>query len=169
MEMKTTPSIRMGEWAVAQDDGVLRMLLGSCIGLALYDLTHQVAGLAHVVLPRSPGDTDVPGKFVDTAVPVLLTEMKRLVGRTIMPTARIVGGANMFATDVVRTIGQQNIEASEQVLEQMGIPIVGRHCGGEKGRRMTVNTTSGLITIEIVGEDPVELHHKPAHAQVRHG
>lgn len=159
----------MGQWAVAKDNGVLRTLLGSCIGLALYDATDKVAGLAHIVLPRSQGETDVPGKFVDTAVPVLLIEMKRLVGRTIMPTARIVGGANMFPTNVVLTIGQQNIEASEQVLDQMGIPIVGRHCGGEKGRRMTVNTTSGLITIEIVGEDPIELHHKPARAKVAHG
>ena len=31
------PSIRMGEMAVAREDGVLRTLLGSCIGLALYD------------------------------------------------------------------------------------------------------------------------------------
>ena len=156
--MKMVPSVRMGEWAVAKDDGVLRTLLGSCIGLALYDGAHKVAGLAHVVLPRSQGATDVPGKFVDTAVPVLLREMTRLAGGAILPTARIVGGANMFATDLVRTIGRQNIEASEQVLDQMGIPVVGRHCGGEQGRRMTVDSTSGLITIEIVGKDPIELH-----------
>ena len=167
--MKHARSIRMGEWAVAKDNGVLRTLLGSCIGLALYDGNHKVAGLAHVVLPRSSGETDVPGKFVDTAVPLLLQEMKRLVGRTITPTARIVGGANMFATDVVRTIGHQNIEASEQMLDQMGIPIIGRHCGGEKGRRMTVNTANGLITIEIVGEDAIELRHEPACARVPHG
>ena len=167
--MKSTPSIRIGEWAVAKDDGVLRTLLGSCIGLALYDRAHKVAGLAHVVLPRSQGATDTPGKFVDTAVPVLLREMKRLAGRGIVPTARIVGGANMFATDLVRTIGQQNIEASEKVLGRMGIPIVGRHCGGEQGRRMSVNTQSGLITIEIVGQEVIELHDRPTRARVPHG
>lgn len=167
--MTSTPSIRMGDWAVAKDNGVLRTFLGSCIGLALYDGRHRVAGLAHVVLPRSQGETDLPGKFVDTAVPMLLREMKRLVGGTILPTARIVGGANMFATNAVRTIGQQNIEASELVLGEMEIPIVGRHCGGEKGRRMTVNTTSGLITIEIVGEDPIEIHHQASRVRTPHG
>ena len=154
---------------MAKDNGVLKTLLGSCVGLALYDGTRRVAGLAHVVLPRSQGQTDVPGKFVDTAVPLLLREMKELVGGTILPTARIVGGANMFATSAVRTIGQQNIEASELMLAEMGIPIVGRHCGGEKGRRMTVNATSGLITIEIVGEDPIEIHHKPLRVRTPHG
>jgi chemotaxis protein CheD len=167
--MKHTPSIRMGEWAVAKDNGVLRALLGSCIGLTLYDATYKVAGLAHVVLPQSKGETGVPGKFVDTAIPVLLKEMKQLAGRAIEPTARIVGGANMFATNVVRTIGRQNIDASEELLDRMGIPIVGRHCGGEKGRRMTVDTTSGVITIEIVGEDPIELPDKRPRVRMRRG
>ena len=49
----TPPSIRMGEMAVAINDGVLRTLLGSCIGLALYDQNRRVGGLAHVVLPDS--------------------------------------------------------------------------------------------------------------------
>ena len=46
-----TPSIRMGEIAVASasdEDTVLRTLLGSCIGVALYDRQRGVAGLAHV-------------------------------------------------------------------------------------------------------------------------
>jgi chemotaxis protein CheD len=151
----------MGEWAVAKNDGALRTLLGSCIGLALYDQTYKVAGLAHVVLPWSPGGEVVPGKFVDTAAQALVSEMTRLVGRPIAPTARIAGGANMFRTEVVRTIGLQNIEASERVLAGMGIPIVGRHCGGEQGRRMTLDTSSGLITIEIVGKEPIELRDTP--------
>ena len=111
--MKPRLSIRMGEWDVAKQDRLLRTLLGSCIGVALYDQTHKVAGLAHVVLPWSNGANAMPGKFVDTAVPTLVREMTRLVGRTIRPTARIGGGANMFVTEVVRTIGQQNVEACE--------------------------------------------------------
>jgi chemotaxis protein CheD len=167
--LNKSPSLRMGQWAVVQNDGTLRTLLGSCIGLALYDPTHHVAGLAHVVLPRSPGKTCEPGRFVDTAVPVLLSEMAQLVGRKVWPTARIVGGANMFASDFVPTIGQQNIEASEQVLGEAGIPIVGRHCGGEKGRRMTVSSKNGLVTIEVVGQDPIELIDERARSRGRRG
>ena len=111
--MRRPPSIRMGEFSVAKDDGVLFTLVGSCIGLALYDRAHKVAGLAHVVLPKSRDTTNSPGKFVDTAIPALLRDMTRLAGGAINPTARLTGGANMFATNVACTIGQQNIEASE--------------------------------------------------------
>ena len=148
-------SIRMGELAVGSRDGVLRTLLGSCIGLALYDKRLAVGGLAHVVLPQSSGEDHPPGKFVDTAIPGLIVEMQALAGRPIRPEARIAGGANMFATKVTDTVGRRNIEACERLLTERGIPLAGRHCGGEKGRRMMLDTHTGTVTIEIVGEDPI--------------
>ncbi len=163
------PSIRMGEMAVAINDGVLRTLLGSCIGLVLYDRKCKVGGLAHVVLPESRGKTDRPGKFVDTAIPALMRDMQRLAGGAIEPTARIAGGANMFAMEVVETIGRENSEASELSLEALRIPIVGRHCGGNQGRRMSLDTATGLIIIEVVGSDPIELPDGKPHRRAPHG
>ncbi len=150
-------AIRMGELAVARNDGILRTLLGSCIGIALYDRRHRVGGLVHVVLPKSRGPGDPPGKFVDTAIPALCSQMEELAGCTLKPAARIAGGANMFSTNVTRAIGAQNLEATERLLGELRIPLVGRHCGGEQGRRMSLDTTTGVITIEIVGSEPVEL------------
>ena len=167
--MTVPPSIRMGEMAVAINDGVLRTLLGSCIGLVLYDRKCKVGGVAHVVLPESRGETDRPGKFMDTAIPALMRDMKKLASGAIEPTARIVGGANMFATEVVETIGKQNIEASARLLEALRIPIVGRHCGGDQGRRMSLDTTTGLIIIEIVGSAPIKLPDGTQHRRAPHG
>jgi len=75
----------------------------------------------------------------------------------------------MFGAETVFTIGQQNVEASERLLRAMGIPIVGSHCGGEQGRRMTLDAATGRVTIEVVGQDPIELSAKPAHAGTIHG
>ncbi|MHC5113964.1 MAG: chemotaxis protein CheD [Planctomycetota bacterium] len=147
----------MGEIAVARADGVLRTLLGSCIGLALYDGASNVGGLAHIVLPQSRGKEEPPGKFVDTCVPALLQEMRALAGRPIAPEARLAGGANMFATKVTDTVGKRNIEACERLLDELGIPVRSRHCGGDKGRRMMLDSHTGVVTIEIVGADPIEI------------
>jgi chemotaxis protein CheD len=49
------------------------------------------------------------------------------------------------------TIGEQNIRAVERVLGALRIPVIARDCGGEQGRRMTLDTTTGVVTIEIVG------------------
>jgi len=149
--------IRMGEMAVAQANGTLRTLLGSCMGLALYDRRKRVAGVAHIVLPESRGKEAAPGKFVDTAIPALRADMEELAGTSLRLVARLAGGANMFATDAARRIGDQNIEATEALLKALRVPVVGRHCGGTQGRRMTMNASSGVITIEIAGCEPVEI------------
>jgi chemotaxis protein CheD len=147
----------MGEMAVAASDGELRTLLGSCIGLALYDPRLKIGGLAHIVLPHSRGKTDLPAKFVDTAVPALVQAMEELAGVSLKLTAKLAGGANMFIATSAQTIGVQNIEATERVLGELRIPIIARHLGGEQGRRMSLDTNTGTVVIEIVGADPIQL------------
>jgi chemotaxis protein CheD len=155
----SSPSIAMGALAASQDNGVLRTLLGSCLGVALYDRRLKVGGLSHIVLPDSLGRTDQPGKFADTAIPALIRAMQELVpGEMLKLTAKVAGGANMFsATGAANTIGVQNAGAVERILADLRIPILARHCGGEQGRRMALDTGTGLVTIDVVGQQSVTL------------
>ena len=157
VESTATSTIRMGEVSVAQDGAELRTLLGSCIGLALYDRRQKIGGLAHIVLPQSRGNTDRPGKFVDTAIPELIRKMEELGSGKLRIVAKMAGGASMFSTTVAANIGLQNIEACESILKSMNIPILARDCGGSQGRRMSLKTGDGTVVIEVVGQDPVEL------------
>jgi chemotaxis protein CheD len=153
----TNATIRMGEMSVAAGGEQLRTLLGSCIGLALHDRQHKVGGLAHIVLPRARGQTDRPGKFVDTAIPALIEQMQDLVGSQLDLAAKMAGGASMFSTTVAAKIGLENIQSCEQMLADLGIPIVAKHCGGKQGRRMSLDTGNGKVVIEIVGHEPIQL------------
>ena len=152
-------SLPMGELAVARTNGVLRTLLGSCLGLALYDSRLKVAGLGHIVLPASQGRNTTPGKYADTAVPELIRQMQALVSEERLKLrAKIAGGANMFVSaDSSNTIGAQNILAVERLLDELRIPIIGRHCGGELGRRMLLDATTGMVTIDVVGAESTTL------------
>lgn len=154
---RPSPAIRMGEMSVAINDGVLRTLLGSCIGLALYDRKWKVAGLAHIVLPQARGVPELPGKFVDTAIPALMKDMEKLARAPLQLTAKLAGGANMFSTSVRKTIGLLNIEATERFLAELRIPVIASHCGGEQGRRMSLDSNTGSVVVEIVGRDRIEL------------
>jgi chemotaxis protein CheD len=147
----------MGEMQVASNGEELRTLLGSCIGLALYDRRRKIGGLSHIVLPRSNGATDRPGKFADQAIPTLIRKMHEFAGSSLVLTAKLAGGASMFSAPAGANIGQQNVESCEHVLSELRIPIIARHCGGEKGRRMALNTANGRVRIEIVGQDAIEL------------
>ncbi|MEO8271688.1 MAG: chemotaxis protein CheD [Aureliella sp.] len=157
LERAAHASIRMGEMNIASDGEELRTLLGSCVGLALYDSRQRVGGLAHIVLPDSRGSMTTPGKFADLAIPVLISLLSKKTSRKLSLTAKIAGGASMFKTTAATNIGLLNIEACENILRELRVPIIGRHCGGGQGRRMTLKTGDGKVVIEIVGQPPVEL------------
>ena len=145
----------MGEIGVGREAGLLRTLLGSCLGVALYDRRLRLAGLAHVVLPCSNGKTDLPGKYADTALPELIRRMQALApDAALRLSAKLAGGANMFnSTTALATIGEMNAQAVERILGELRIPIVGRDLGGEQGRRMLFDVTTGTVTIEIAGSE----------------
>ena len=149
--------IRMGEMRAAGDGEKLQTLLGSCIGIALYDRQQKVGGLAHIVLPESKGKTERIGKFADSAIPALIEQMQKLASEELNLTARLAGGASMFATTRAQRIGDQNIAACLGMLRRLRIPILAQHCGGQQGRRMTFDMSTGSVVIEVVGHDPIEL------------
>lgn len=150
------PSIRMGEMD-ACFDGTLRCLLGSCIGVALYDRDHMVGGLAHIVLPESRNKAESLGKYADTAIPLLIDRVQELTDAKLRLRAKIAGGANMFRTKAADPIGVQNVVAIEKLLSELKIPIRGRHCGGTQGRRMTLNAATGVVDIDIVGSETISI------------
>ena len=45
-------AVAIGQWAVAAAPAKIRTLLGSCVGVVLYDRTAKLGGVAHIVLPR---------------------------------------------------------------------------------------------------------------------
>jgi chemotaxis protein CheD len=153
--------VKMGGIAVSQREGILRTLLGSCVGVALYERRFKLAGLAHIVMPDSTGREPSLGKYADTAIPETIRQMAILAfGAKLSLTAKIAGGANMFShvtPNNTNTVGQQNILAVEMALANFQIPIVARHLGGTIGRRMVVDVGSGNVQVHMVGEPVIQL------------
>ena len=83
-----------------------------------------IAGLAHVVLPQSPGRAqENPRKFADFAVPELVVELEALGARKARLEAVLVGGASMFAVSSASLeVGQRNEAAVRELLEGAAHP-----------------------------------------------
>ncbi len=136
--------IRFGE-----SPDVLETLLGSCVGIAIWDELARCGGLAHAMLPDSQGKVTSPGKCVDTAVVEL---RKRLLERGASPhrlKAKIAGGSLMFGKSLSDAIGQKNCEAARQHLRQHNIKLVADHIGGEKGRVIRFSLSDWSVEVEM--------------------
>jgi chemotaxis protein CheD len=156
--------VRVAELRVGRlDDELVTIGLGSCVAIILHDAAARVGGLAHILLP-SPAlsrPTDGrPGKVPQTAVPELLSQMRALGARSDRVTARLVGGASMFASlNAPGTIqmGERNVVASRQVLAQHGLAITGEEVGGDYGRTVRLRTSDGKVEISSVLHGTSEL------------
>jgi chemotaxis protein CheD len=139
----------------AAGDQLVTVGLGSCIAIVLYDGTVCVGGLAHVLLP-SPALSRQDGnlaKSPHTAVPRLLQLMADRGASPRRLTARLVGGASMFAVLAppgTIQMGERNVVASRQVLHSHGIPLVGEAVGGDYGRTVRLNVSNGTLEVRSV-------------------
>ncbi len=129
-----TAMIGIGEYRV----GSFRMAsigLGSCIGLTLFSPEQKVGAMVHIMLPESSGRTDRPGKYADTAIPLLLNELSTLGVRKGSIICKIAGGATMFeAFSASMNIGQRNIERVKKILAEQNLRLVSEDVGGKMGR-----------------------------------
>jgi chemotaxis protein CheD len=137
--------------------------LGSCVGVVIYDIIREIAGLAHIMLPDSSLAKSGPvnrAKYADTAV-------KELVGRLLIAGARqnslkakLAGGAQMFqfanGSDLMR-IGPRNVEAVKKELGALRIPVISEDVGGSSGRTIEFNLKSGLLQIRTVNKGTHEI------------
>ena len=144
--------VGMGQIAAGRAPERMKSILGSCIGLAIYHPRLKTGVMAHIVLPDSAGRGGTRGKFADTAVPEMLKLLKELGAPAHGLTAKLAGGANMFAGTGPLKIGDANAEAVTQALKSAGIRAAGQDVGGTKGRRVTFDCTSGEMTVECVGQ-----------------
>lgn len=94
---------------------VLETLLGSCVGIAMWDERSGYGGLAHAMLAQSNGDVTSPGKFVDTAISELKRELIAQGATPYSMRAKLAGGAIMFGNNS-ETVGTKNFEAARHHL-----------------------------------------------------
>jgi chemotaxis protein CheD len=124
--------------------------VGSCIAICIHDSMNKCGGLAHIMLPDSSiaPQEPLPAKFADSAVPALIEGIKKHGGNQKHLCAKIAGGANMFPNMNCLNIGAKNIDATRAVLAKYKIKLLGEDVGGQNGRRITFNITTGVVTVK---------------------
>ncbi len=139
-------------------NGVTTLGLGSCVGIALRDPVTKIGGLAHIMLPDSKairGSESNISKFADTGIVELVRQMELLGANRKRMTAKLAGGAMMFAfqnkSELVR-IGDRNVEAAKKTLEQMNIPVLSEDTGATYGRTVIFFPETGDYVIRAVGK-----------------
>ena len=87
-------------------------------------------------------------KFADTGIQLLYESMIKNGAAASRITAKIAGGANMFATTTpAMSIGDRNVEATKKALAKLGVPIIASDTGLNYGRTVSFNASDGSLEI----------------------
>jgi chemotaxis protein CheD len=132
-------------------DVLVTYALGSCIAVAVHDPAAGVGGLAHYLLPDSsidsPRSRQNPYTFADTAIPLLLGQVRGLGGDQRRLSVRVAGGAQVINDGGVFEIGKRNYLAFRKTIWKHGGLIHGERVGGSVSRTVRLEVGTGKLWI----------------------
>ncbi len=154
--------VGIGEWLVSnnQEDLIRTYALGSCVALVVQHLPTRTSGLVHIALPDSfrlaPGTVREEGYYADTAVPMLLEEIRQKTGLysaiTIGMIAKLAGGAQMMRMKNNYHIGERIVQKILTLLQRYQVPVAAMDVGGELSRTVTVAVGRGEMFVASPGK-----------------
>ncbi|MBS6953106.1 MAG: chemotaxis protein CheD [Enterocloster asparagiformis] len=156
-----TVVVGIAEMSMIRGSGkIATYALGSCVGVCLYDCKNKIAGMVHILLPSSSDaiERSNPYKFADSGCDHLLRRMVYAGAQQSFITAKIVGGATMFAVKgPMEGIGDRNVRAVKAALRALKVRIIAEDTGASYGRSVVMDAATGKLTIHTVGHGTVIL------------
>lgn len=140
-----------GQIVITSAPALITTVLGSCVSVCLWDSTTRFAGMNHYLLPGTSEDKPDNANRGVMSIPLLI---KSFVNRKISIDgleAKVFGGCNSIYqnTDLYR-IGERNVAIAIEILKSYHIKIAAQHTGGQYGRKIVMNSTTGKVHMRLL-------------------
>ncbi|HUX49482.1 MAG TPA: chemotaxis protein CheD [Spirochaetia bacterium] len=167
---RTIFTLHPGEHLVTNDDVIIATILGSCVGVAMWDRVREIGGLNHFMLPGSINRKEYylsdSGKYGMYAMELLVNDFVKGGSQRQDLVAKVFGGGSVIRNTgglpASRAIPDSNIDFAFAYLETEGIPVQRSDVGGNYGRKiiyyprefrvLVKPITGGLITAVVKEE-----------------
>ena len=151
-------TIFAGQAIVTSAPALISTVLGSCVSVCLRDKETGVGGLNHFLLPGIPSDEANNLNRGLTSTASLIRSMLNRNARIDTLEAKVFGGCNSLYTNDIYKVGERNIAIALAVLKAFEIRVVAKHVGGNHGRKIIFNTSTGKVRVEILSKTAIEIN-----------
>jgi chemotaxis protein CheD len=150
IQNRETLGIIGGEFAITydHDDMPITTLLGSCVGVMLYDNVVRVKGMNHFLLPSSCTQSE-SCRFGLYAMETMLNEMYKLGCKKDNISAKIAGGATILQ-DLTENIGERNVMFARSFCRSEGIRVISESVLGNNGRVVMLDNDFKTVAKSII-------------------
>ncbi len=152
-----------GELVFSKKPVVLKTILGSCVGVTIYNKSTKWGGMCHYLLPESPSDEQSNSKYGNIAIYTLLYKfIKQNDAKREDLVASIIGGAFIiFDEKEIFFIGDRNIDIATNILRKEKIFIKQMYTGGDHGKKVYFNTQSNKLIVQTLEKITVDDLYNP--------
>ena len=141
-----------GKLFASAEPTAVMTILGSCVGLCLWDPQAAAGGITHYVLPHGAGTGPAALRFGDVAIPELIQRLLDLGCKSERLQAKIFGGACVIAAfhHSGRHLGTNNIQLARELLSESRIPVTAEDVGCRRGRKVIFHSVDGEAWVKTV-------------------
>jgi putative nucleotidyltransferase with HDIG domain len=146
--------VASGQYLVSKSEPlILQAILGTCVGVAVYDVKKRVGGLLHLLLPEpvSLNMTAHPERYASTGLPLFLEALykagaKKESMRVVIAGGALVGPIN--EQDLALDIGGKTSEIVKNILDLHHLNIEASETGGVFTCSLSLDLTKWKVKIE---------------------
>jgi chemotaxis protein CheD len=143
--------LKPGYIYVSENPSAIQTVLGSCVGVCLFDKKRKYGGMNHFMLPDSEGEA-ATAKYGNAAMFALFNAFIDFGSQPGDLVAQIFGGAGMQANFQSQAIGRENILVARKFLSRHDIPVLSEDVSGNLGRKILFFSSLNRALVYKLGE-----------------
>jgi chemotaxis protein CheD len=148
--------LHAGQVFVSAEAKSIVLILGSCVGVCIWDVVNRIGGGTHYLLPSWDGTGAASPRYGNVAVSILVQKLLEAGADRGQLRAKVFGGGCLF--DSMREshsnkehhLGSRNVETALEILSKAQIPVVSTVVGVDRGQRIVFRTDTGDAEIRVL-------------------
>ena len=144
----------IGEYWASREPTVIGTLLGSCVGVCLFDPFLRMGGMNHILLPGKADMCvfDDVARYGVNAMELLINRILGLGGARSRLVAKVFGGAQVLPalSRGGMKMGEANVAFVFDFLEKEDIPVINSDVGGRDPRKIYFHTDTNEVFLRKI-------------------
>jgi chemotaxis protein CheD len=148
--------LHAGQIFVSAEGKSIVLILGSCVGVCIWDAINSVGGATHFLLPSWDGTGTASPRYGNVAISILVQKLLEAGANRGQLQAKVYGGGCLFdsmreaGSHKERHLGSRNVETALETLAKAQIPVVSTVVGVDRGQRIVFRTNTGDAEIKVL-------------------
>ncbi len=151
--------LHAGQVFVSAEGKSIVLILGSCVGVCIWDEVNAIGGATHYLLPSWDGAGVASPRYGNVAISILVQKLLEAGAERGQLRAKVFGGGCLFdsmresRSNKEQHLGSRNVETALETLTKAQIPVVSTEVGLNRGQRVVFRTDTGDTITKVLWRD----------------